>query len=207
MRATLASAAFALVLAAAAPASGPARAAEPVDLLFDTAHLETAEPGAVLRYAHTRSSDPALGIGPDLDQTITIDVGEGRASRFTMDADGRPRSFDVSDGIPGNPLLAVFLEQSLRAAAKATGGSPFYLRNRMREALGERLTAVEPDAVFSMRPFAGDDNARKLGAFEDLEMVFELSPDAPGMLVAMRAVAGPEDAPVYREEIRLDAQP
>jgi hypothetical protein len=95
----------------------------------------------------------------------------------------------------------------VRTTAQATGGSPFYLRNRIREALGERLTAVEPDAVFSMKPFEGDENAPKLGAFEGLEMVFELSPDAPGMVVAMRAVAGPEDAPVYREEIRLDAQP
>ena len=34
-----------------------------------------------------------------------------------------------------NPLLLYFLETTVRATAEATGGSPYYIRNRIREAL------------------------------------------------------------------------
>ncbi|SEA42689.1 hypothetical protein [Rubrimonas cliftonensis] len=200
MRTVLALASLALIVAH----GGPSAAAEPVDLLFNTPHMAEVAPGRTLRYDHDRASDPALGIGPDLDAVIAVETGDGRATRFVMDADGAPRGFDVSEGVPGNPLLAVFLENTLRASAKATGGSPFYLRNRMREALADRLETVEQDHVFAMRPFAGDANATRLGDFEQLVMTFEVSVDAPGMLVALSAQAGPDEAPVYREEIRLE---
>ena len=196
MRRTLT--ALCLVLAAqAAPAAGPA------DLLFATPHLEGVAPGAVLRYDHMRHSDPAIGVGPDLDQAIAVTMGESGASSFTLDADGAPRSFDVDSKVPGNPLLMVFLEQALRSVASATGGSPFYLRNRMREALSQGL-AEDGDRLV-MRPFQNDANRARLGAFADMALSFELSKATPGMIVAMRAQAGPADAPIYAEEIRYEA--
>lgn len=196
MRRTLVSLCLALAAHAAA-------AAGPSDLLFATPHLEGVAPGAVLRYDHRRHSDPALGVGPDLDQAIAVTMGQGGAASFTLDADGAPRSFDVDSKVPGNPLLMVFLENALRSVAAATGGSPFYLRNRMREALADGLAEEQGQLV--MRPFVDDANRARLGAFADMALRFELSPATPGMVVAMRAEAGPADAPVYAEEIRYDA--
>ncbi|NHW87951.1 hypothetical protein, partial [Escherichia coli] len=36
----------------------------------------------------------------------------------------------------GDPVLLWFLENTVRSMATITKGSPFYIRNRMREALG-----------------------------------------------------------------------
>lgn len=183
-------------------AMGAAQAAEPVDLLFNTPHLKGVAPGSVLRYEHVRQSDPSLGIGPDVDEAIAVEMGKDAAERFTLDADGHPRIFDVADGVPGNPLLMVFLESTLRSVAKATGGSPFYLRNRMREALRDGL--AQDGEALTMRPFAHDANRARLGAFADMSMRFELSDKTPGMLVSMAAEAGPDADPVYSEEIRYE---
>lgn len=194
----------ACTVAVAAVAACGAWAAEPVDLLFNTPHLRDAAPGSTLSYEHTRVSDPGLGIGPDFDRAIALEVGEGVATRFVMDAGAAPRAYPVEDGVPGNPLLMVMLENTLRAVAQATGGSPFYLRNRMREALDDGWQVLEPDHRFALRPFALDKNRARLGPFADLELRFDVAQDAPGMLVAMSAEAGPPDRPIYREEIRLD---
>lgn len=188
----------ALVVCALLAGAGAA-AAGPVELLFQTAHLASVAPGATLRYAHTRASDSKLAIGPDLSEVIAVEVGEGRATRFVLDADGAPRPYQVDKGVPGNPMLAVMLENVLRATAKATGGSPFYLRNRIRDAMGARLAEAEA-GVFTVRPFASDAQAARMGPFAEMELRFEVRAEAPGMLVSLSAVAGE----AYSEEIRLD---
>lgn len=184
----------------------PAQAAEPVDLLFNTPHMAGVEAGATLRYDHTRVSNPRFGIGPDFDRAIALKMGEAQAESFTIDPDGAARVYPVNKGVPGNPLLMVFLEYAVRSLAQATGGSEFYFRNRMRDAMSEGLTE-EPDGALVMRPFAADANRARMGDLADMVVRFELSEDAPGMVVAMRAEAGPADAPAYREEIRYEAAP
>lgn len=199
-RGLLWSACLAVALAATAPA------AEPMDLLFNTPHLRDVAPQSRLRYEHVRASDPALGLGEDFTHAIVLSIGEGaQPESFTIDAEGpAPRTYDVNPGVPGNPLLMVFLENAVRSVATATGGSEFYLRNRMREGLRDGLR--EEDGALTMRPFAQDANRARMGALADMAIRFEVRPEAPGMLVAMTAEAGPEGAPIYREEIRYDAQ-
>lgn len=193
-----------IVAFCAALAFGAAHAAEAVDVLFNTPHLAGVSAGSALVYDHVRRSDPGLGIGPDFDEAISVTMGEGAAESFTLNADGTaPRTFDVNDGVPGNPLLMVFLENALRSVSQATGGSPFYLRNRMREALADSL--VEKDGALTMQPFVNDANREKLGVFADMALRFEVSETTPGMLVSMVAQAGPAEAPVYKEEIRYEA--
>jgi hypothetical protein len=194
----LRSACLAVALAA------PAAAEEPLDLLFNTPHLRDVAPQSELRYAHVRVSDPELSIGEDLDQAIVLTMGEGSgAESFTIDADGpAPRTYDVGPGVPGNPLLMVFLETTVRSLVTATGGSEFYLRNRLKDAMRDGLR--DEGGTLTMRPFADDANRARVGALADTAIRFEVRQDAPGMLVAMRAEAGPDGAPVYREEIRYD---
>ncbi len=180
-----------------------AMAAAPLDLLFETRHMAAAPEGATLRYDHVRTADPALGLGPDFAQVIAVEMGQGQAARFTLDAEGARRVYPVAEGVPGNPLLMVFLENTLRTVAKATGGSEFYLRNRIRFALRDALVE-EADGALTIHPFENDANRAKMGPFGDLEMRFEVSEAQPGMLVALRARAGDADAPAYVEEIRLE---
>ncbi|MEO0820427.1 MAG: hypothetical protein AAF074_08375 [Pseudomonadota bacterium] len=210
-----------------AQAAGP----QPVDLLFATPHLEPLPAGSVLRYGHRRRSEPAFRLGPDFEQAIRLETGEagaaGGAVTITMNADAAPRVLDPFRGVPGNPMLMVFLESTVRAVSRATGGSPFYIRNRVREALSETLRSVPliltagtsrlPARELTTRPFEGDANAARMGPFAAMQLRFVVAEDAPGMLLLMRADTGPraapagedsaaEDAagPVYFEEIRLE---
>ncbi|MEM7497032.1 MAG: hypothetical protein AAF371_03445 [Pseudomonadota bacterium] len=224
---------------AAAPGARPGGSAEaappePVDLLFATPHLGNAKPGAVIGYAHTRRTAHPQRLGADFDRRITVATGTEAdpATRIVLDAEGTPRHLDPFRGVPGNPLLMVFLENTVRAVSQATGGSPFYLRNRIREALGDRLSSQPmilaagnarlPARSLSVRPFEGDENAERMGPFASIELRFVVAEAAPGMLVAMTADVGPRidpqtgattgagsatGEPIYFEEIRLDPKP
>ncbi|MEL6264472.1 MAG: hypothetical protein AAFR52_02320 [Pseudomonadota bacterium] len=207
-------------LMAIALAAQPVAAVEPIDLLFETPHMQGVRPGAALSYVHSREgAHPVLS--PGFNQTIRMQTpapdGGSEAIEVTMDAEGAPRTLAPFVGVPGNPMLMVFLETVVSAVSKATGGSPFYLRNRMREGLREGLSqqpmilslgaARLPARLVSMRPFEGDKNAARLGAFQELEMRFVVAEGAPGMLIAMTAATAPVaegETPVYVEEIRLD---
>ncbi|MEM6422224.1 MAG: hypothetical protein AAF698_06515 [Pseudomonadota bacterium] len=211
-------AAAGLVMAAfLSPGAGTA---DPVDLLFKTEHMEGLPPGAALSYAHNRTALPALQLGPDFEQRIaleTVQEGDGAPAsvKVTMDADGAPRQLEQFRGVPGNPILMVFLETTVSAISRATGGSPFYLRNRMREALRDRLssmpmilqvgTARLPARVLEVAPFVEDENATRLGAFAGLSLRFVVAEQAPGMILSMRASTPEEQdgAAAYSEEIAL----
>jgi hypothetical protein len=197
--------------AVAAAAIGAAAAAAPVDRLFSTAHLAAVAPGTTLTYAHVRESDPALGAGPDLAERITLTRGADAVEVTLAAGSASPRRLPPFEGVEGNPVLTVFLEMTLRSIAKATGGSPFYLQRRIRDGLRDRLEeTVGPDGAphLVLRPFAGDPERPRLGAFADLELAFALDDAAPGVITRLAAAApGPDGRPAYREEIRLDAPP
>ena len=64
-----------------------------------------------------------------------------------------------------NPLLLYFLETTVRVMAEATGGSPYYIRNRIREALvASDLGAADgAEREVTLTPFAADPNRRADG--------------------------------------------
>lgn len=192
-----------LMAAVLALSACSALAAAALDLLFETPHMRAVQPGETLRYAHVRTADPVLDVGDNFRQVIALEMGDTQAARFTLDAEGAARVYPVADGVPGNPLLMVFLESTLRTVAKATGGSATYLRNRIRYALRDGL-AVSEDGALTIHPFENDANRAKMGPFGDLEMRFEIAPSQPGMIMAMRARAGDAEKPAYVEEIRFE---
>ena len=73
--------------------------------------------------------------------------GRRRAGRAGAAADREEDGEDAPVGTfpPAwpNPVLLYFLETTVRAMAEATGGSPFYIRNRIREALAAAGSALE----------------------------------------------------------------
>jgi hypothetical protein len=203
MRLTLA---FAILALSAAGAAGA-----PLDRLFSTPHLATLTAEQPIAYRHVRTGAPE-GAGENLDEVITLERGtDGAHVVVTMDAEGQPRP-STFRGMTGNPILMVFLESVVRTVSDATGGSPFYLRNRIKEAMRDRMgeetvtaelggAPVEAHEV-RLRPFEGDAHARELGVFADLELAFVLAEAAPGSFLSLAATAG--EAPAYSEEIRLD---
>jgi hypothetical protein len=201
-RALRAAAALALALCA-----GAAPAASPTQLLFDTPHFAGATPGQPLRYERRRAADPAMNLGPDVTETATVTPLGAGGTEIVLTREGtRPRRLPPFEGVPGNPLLMVFLENTVRAVAQATGGSVFYLRNRMKEALRDGLTETAGEGgttVLTARPFAADPNAPKMGALGGLELRFELAEAEPGAFRLLRASAArPDGTPAFLEEFR-----
>ncbi|MDS9466991.1 hypothetical protein RGQ15_05290 [Paracoccus sp. MBLB3053] len=147
-------------------------------------------------------------------------LGQGR---ITLD-----RIIDASDGKPalqlaedtartkrrigpfpisgGDPALTFFLETTARDMAALTGGSPFYIRNRLKDALFRGGKVVEDDgqrvAIFA--PFTEDKNKARMFGFETLELRFTLGdPKLP--IRRMAAKTGPlaGDRPAYVSEMVL----
>ncbi|MDF3606818.1 hypothetical protein PE067_12180 [Paracoccus sp. DMF-8] len=77
----------------------------------------------------------------------------------------------------GDPALVFFLETTAREMARITGGSPFYIRNRIKDAVFRGGEVVEVDgtrkAVF--RPFQDDKNKDRMAGFDTLELTFDVA--------------------------------
>ncbi|TBN52349.1 hypothetical protein EYF88_04430 [Paracoccus sediminis] len=76
----------------------------------------------------------------------------------------------------GDPVLTFFLEQTTRDMARLTGGSPFYIRNRIKESLaqGGQITRADNGTVARFQPFTADPNAARMGGFQTLTLTFVL---------------------------------
>ena len=110
-----------------------------------------------------------------LEMTQITDPSDGQpVLQLTQKTDGRARKIGPFPISGGDPSLTFFLEQTARDMARLTGGSPFYIRNRIKDALfragdlardGDTMTAT-------FQPFADDPNAERMQGFQSLTMTF-----------------------------------
>ena len=113
------------------------------DLLFRTGTLDTMESAQTLLYsrdvmnllkpdaAQRDTGDIALFLRPENPDEAMLEFRQQEKSR-------RLGKFPAS---VGNPMIMLFYEKTIRDMAEAAGGSPFYIRNRVKEAL------VQPSTV------------------------------------------------------------
>ena len=201
-----------LLLLAAALAAGalatPAGAGEAQDRLFAVGVLDAVPTGQTLVFDHTRTGTfDQKQLTPIPDGRIELTLAEraeatGREARVTLAAAGVSRPVPPLPAGAGHPLLLIFLEQSARDVAALTGGSPFYIRNRIREALGAQDTARAGRARRSRAArsrASGELPAVRRGSepraprrVADLELAVVLSEAVPGRLrAASSRSAGP----------------
>ncbi|WP_272858930.1 hypothetical protein [Paracoccus stylophorae] len=133
--------------------------------------------------------------GPAAPGFVPVEDGSVRLTRTIDPADGQPvlqvtrdtgtdtrriGAFPISGG---DPVLVLFLEQTARDMAALTGGSPFYIRNRIKDAVfrGGRIARRDGQAIAVFHPFADDPNAARMGGFDTLALTFVLdgNPKAP----------------------------
>jgi hypothetical protein len=204
----------AVLLLPVAATAGPAS-----DRLFAEGVLKTIEPGTELVYGHVRE-------GAEKSELVRwIDDGEvhvmlqksqdgSKEAVISMLSDGKvQRRMNPLPVSIGNPILLTFLESSLRAMANITGGSPFYIRNRMKAALRDTGTVTPVKAMIGDKtvdaeqitfiPFLHDQNRQRMGEFADLELRFILSDQAPGGFLLFSAETKPmaNGAVAFREQI------
>ncbi len=196
----------------------PLTAGEAQDRLFVAGALDGVATGQRLVFDHRRSGSFDSAVLPSIeDGEIVVALAPGgpggRVAEVTLREAGRQRTLDPLPAAAGHPLLLVFLETVVDDVARLTGGSPFYIRNRMREALRGQDT-VEPVEIerdgatiegerLIFRPFAADPNRTKLGALAGLEIMVTLSDAAPGRFERLEAVSAPEGngLPAFSETI------
>ncbi len=147
--------------------------------------------------------------GEDATTTIEVQLTEdGLAALEQQGAEGQERTLGRFDASVGNPVAMYFLERTIRTVAEATGGSDFYLRNRIKDALREpeEVRTIEIDwqgepveaTEIILTPFEKDPNRPRLGPYGDLRIRLVMGEGVPGWYHTLRANAGD-----YRSELSL----
>ncbi|WP_240722240.1 hypothetical protein [Poseidonocella sp. HB161398] len=148
-----------------------------------------------LAFAEEAEDEVRLGFGPDAQSTHVVG------------------SFPAS---VGNPLIMYHMETVVRDMAQITGGSQFYIRNRMKDALS-RPAEVEDVTVEGaegpvaarqvvFRPFEGDANAARMQGFGGLEIRAVMSAEIPGWYRSLSAeVPDGKGGIAYSSEIVFEA--
>lgn len=187
--------------------------------LFDPSSFENVQVGTEITYSFNRSADEKLPTKAVKDGSITIKRTESESGTdgtvVTINQNGGRRELDRLPADRGNPIFVVFLESSVGSISFATKGSPFYIRNRIKDAFasGGEISegSMEIDGAetavthIDYHPFKGDRNAAKMGvAFENLSMRFTLSDEVPGHYVALTTQAKVEDTVYFIEEVLFE---
>jgi hypothetical protein len=184
----------------------PAAAGALTDLLMASNAFAGAPAGSAVAYAEDRTV-PGGGTLEDVrDGVVRLEIHEdaGRpALRLVKESDGKPQPVGTFPTGSANPLLLYFLETTVRATAEATGGSPYYIRNRIREALvAADLGAGAPEHEVTIVPFASDPNRAKMGPFADLSLRLRFDPERPTRILELSADTAP-GGEGYHEKMTL----
>jgi hypothetical protein len=184
------------------------------DMLFRNGTLDEIDRDASLVY----SREVTNALLPEAAERDTGDIAlKFRDTATTMallefHQDGRHRALGQFPASVGNPIIMFFYESVVRDMAEAAGGSPFYIRNRVKEALVSPSDVEEGEAVLDgktvptrtvrLYPFRDDPNQDRMRGFGDLELRVTMSDAVPGWYVSL--VAESSDGQVYRSELKFE---
>lgn len=205
---------LAAFLTASAAFASPLAGDKTYDMLFRDGTLDRIDRSAQLVYRREVSN----ALKPDTEARDTGDIAlsfrEGEATMALLEfrQDGKHRSLGAFPASVGNPMIMYFYETVVRDMAEAAGGSPFYIRNRVKDALiqtsdiqhGEAVVQGKTVATQTIRmyPFAEDPNQDRMRGFGDLELRVTMSEEVPGWYMSLVAEAA--EGQVYRSELRFD---
>lgn len=181
------------------------------DLILASGLFKATPDGELLAYDHVREAPDVLPRADLAEGRLVLtarDGPRGRVLALTREEEGQIRPVADFPASGSNPVLLYFLETTARNMADATGGSPFYIRNRMREALVAAEVEVGPGdepVTVTMQPFENDVNRGRMGIFADLVIGVRFAPENPGRLLELSA----DTAPVgdgYHDRLTLIAE-
>lgn len=212
--------AMAMALYAGMALAAPLEGDKTYDLLFRNGTLDQIDRDAELVYRR----EVRNALAPDMATRDTGDIalsfrkGEVPVALLEFRQEGKHRPLGSFPASVGNPMIMYFYETVVRDMAEAAGGSPFYIRNRVKDALIQPSDVQEGEAVIAgktvatrtirMHPFADDPNRDQMQGFGDLELRVTMSDAVPGWYMSF--VAEASEGEVYRSELmfdRLDGRP
>ena len=199
-------AAAAILGACLAGAPAMVAASEAGDLVFaERGPWSLGERTLTWTLVHEGPASPAFL--PVADGRVTLsqvtDPSDGKpALQLDQVAQGRNRRIGPFPVSGGDPVLVFFLESTTRDMAALTGGSPDYIRNRIKDAVFRGGAVERKGGVITVvaRPFADDPSRDRMRGFETLELRFVLGGDPGAPLREMVArTSAPVAAAVPRE--------
>ncbi|WP_095590832.1 hypothetical protein [Actibacterium ureilyticum] len=197
-------------------AAGTTGAQETYDLLFRDGTLDALPRESRLVYArdvtNSRAPDNAERNTGRIE--LTID-GSDDMARLRFHQGESFRNMGSFPASVGNPMIMVFVESVVRDMAETAGGSPFYIRNRVKEALVRPAETEEVSIEYggatiagqsvTLHPFDGDPNAARMSGFGDLALTVTMSDQVPGWYHSLRAqVPGDDGTPLYQSTTTFD---
>lgn len=175
----------------------------PEQLVFEQPFLAKFALGSTISYRFSRTAADA-NLAPSFEDDVTINVIKpddapdgGKAVVVQLFTGAKARSFGPMPATY-NPVVLVVLEQDVLEMQKVLGGSPYYIRARIRDALtsAEKVEDVKVDYKgksidawsIKVTPFANDPNRAKLKDFADRTYEITYSDEVPGGLYALHTV-------------------
>lgn len=166
-----------------------AQGAGSYDILFRTGTLDALAPG--VRILYDQSGGAASGGSPAPSAVdLRVTVASATETHLDLVEGERSRRIGVFPTEVGNPLLMYALEIVVRDLAELSGGSPFYIRNRLKDAIAGdavpetvsvRFDGTEIGATrVTLHPFRDDPNADRVPGLDELELVVDASDEVPG---------------------------
>lgn len=208
-----------VALAFAPAAMATTKTDQVYELLFREGTLDTLPGESALIYSRAVTN----ALMPDAAErdtgriALSFTDGEPPEARLRFEQGEKHRNLGSFPKSVGNPMIMYFVETVVRDMAESAGGSPYYIRNRVKEALiqpgdlDETSVVVDgaeaPATVVTLRPFAGDPNVERMQGFGALELKVTMSEAVPGWYHSLVAdVPGEAGAPIYHSEMSYLAQ-
>ena len=185
------------------------------DLLFKNGVLDAIDRSNALIYKREMDTpiQPELAERDSGTIALSFKDGDKPLAQLQLHQGDKSRGLGVFPASVGNPMILFFYETIVRDMASTAGGSPYYIRNRVKDALISKTTLVEGEDSFagqaiatktvSFRPFAEDPNADRMEGFGALELSVTVSDEVPGWYLRLTAEAIGEDGPVYRSVVEF----
>ncbi|MCA1370115.1 hypothetical protein I6F15_22275 [Bradyrhizobium sp. BRP14] len=181
---------------------GPLAAAETYDLLFRSTALKGLEAAPRSEAGQSTLVYDRIITGVDEGQaggsfSIGLKIKPDDNVAMTLYQGTRSRGLGNYPASVGNPVIMYFLESVLADISAQSGGSPFYMRNRIKEAL-LRDAQIMPVSVryrdreiaareVTIRPFMKDKARERMGRFSELALAVTVSDDIPGWYYSLVA--------------------
>lgn len=190
----------------------------PVQVLFESRHLDQLNQGSEVTYRFERKVSDERLLGVALADDIKIGVGKVNAKGerdvvlkvFTGEHARDPWNLPE---LTVNPIFHWYLDRAVQNFGSLAGGSPQYLKQKFKDALRDKaeIEAVkfksngkDVDAYrVTVRPYADDPNSVKMQGFEGAKFSVVVSNEVPGYFVDLTSsfVSKVAAAPTLEEHI------
>lgn len=141
---------------------------------------------------------------------LTLEAVSEDDLKMVLDRDEGERLIGTYPKSVGNPVHMYFLEKLIGDMSSDTGGSAFYIRNRIKESLSATSDETAPCAdetlegqCLTLKPFEHDDARDRMGSFADLQITFRVSEDNPAWILGIEA-KNPDAPEVYDFDLELE---